>query len=62
VNKIHDPDNQIESIIITHGSKGDIASLRFKDSKHDKELSTVQPGYIYLMIESHVFKALGVWT
>lgn len=43
--------SKVDSIIICHSPKGYIASLRFQDSKEDRELSATSHWMIYEQIE-----------
>lgn len=46
--------NKIESVVIVTNKYGKVASLRFADSKDDREISSSNAKVLYSLIEQHV--------
>ena len=46
--------NKIESVVIVTNEHGSIASLRFTNSKDDRDISSPSKSSIYTLIERHI--------
>ena len=53
--------NEIESVVIVSNPKGAVATMRFKDGKDDKIISSPSKDVLYTLVEQHVIRKTQ-WT
>lgn len=49
--------NRVESVVIATNEYGSVASIRFNDSKDDRDISSPNKQVLYGLIEKHIKQA-----